>query len=76
MAAVDGTTSKNNPGGYDAVNRYGDEDSDGNLNDITGDFNQNYDTHPGLKNGIELIFGKDIVDYNTKNLKAQSFFIT
>ena len=27
-----------------------------NLNDITADFNQNYDTHPGLKNGI----GRDI----------------
>ena len=30
-----------NPGGYDAVNRYGDEDSDGNLNDVRNDFNQN-----------------------------------
>ena len=51
----------------DAVNRYGDEDSDGNLNDITTDFNQNYDTHPGLMKWHRTGYmERDIVDYNTK----------
>jgi len=73
MAAVDGTTSSNNPGGYDAVNRYGDEDTDGNLNDVSGDINSNYFTHPGLgKFHRTGYMEKDIVDYNTKNLKAQT----
>ena len=73
MAAVDGTTSAKNPGGYDAINRYGDEDSDGNLNDVTDNFNLNYFTHPGLKKFNRTGYmEKDIVDYNTKNFKAQS----
>ena len=46
LSAVDGTTPANNPGGYDAVNRYGDEDTDGNLNDVTNNFTLNYDAHP------------------------------
>ena len=46
MAQVDGTDAEiDNPGGYDAVNRYGDEDTDGNLNDVSTDFNQNYLTY-------------------------------
>ena len=73
MAAVDGTTSSDNPGGYDAINRYGDEDTDGNLNDVRDDFNLNYFTHPGLgKFHRTGYMEKDIVDYNTKNFKAQS----
>ena len=73
MAAVDGTTSADNPGGYDAINRYGDEDTDGNLNDVRGNFNLNYFTHPGLgKFHRTGYMEKDIVDYNTKNFKAQS----
>ena len=73
MAAVDGTTSVDNPGGYDAINRYGDEDTDGNLNDVRGNFNLNYFTHPGLgKFHRTGYMEKDIVDYNTKNFKAQS----
>ncbi len=73
MAAVDGTTSRNNAGGYDAINRYGDEDTDGNLNDVTEDFLQNYITHPGIKKWHRTGYlEKEIVDYNTKNLKAQS----
>ncbi len=73
MAAVDGTTSVDNPGGYDAINRYGDEDTDGNLNDVSGNFNLNYFTHPGLgKFHRTGYMEKDIVDYNTKNFKAQS----
>ena len=73
MAAVDGTTSADNPGGYDAINRYGDEDTDGNLNDVRDNFNLNYFTHPGLgKFHRTGYMEKDIVDYNTKNFKAQS----
>jgi len=73
MAAVEGTTSADNPGGYDAINRYGDEDSDGDLNDVTNSFNLNYITRPGLRKFYRTGYmEKDIVDYNTKNLKAQS----
>ena len=73
MAAVDGTTSSDNPAGYDAINRYGDEDTDGNLNDVRGNFNLNYFTHPGLgKFHRTGYMEKEIVDYNTKNFKAQS----
>ena len=73
MAAVDGTTLSDNPGGYDAINRYGDEDTDGNLNDVRDNFNLNYFTHPGLgKFHRTGYMEKDIVDYNTKNFKAQS----
>ena len=71
--AVDGTISANNPGGYDAINRYGDEDTDGNLNDVTENFNLNYFTHPGLKKFHRTGYlEKDIVDYDTRNFKAQS----
>ena len=73
MAAVDGEISSNNPGGYDAINRYGDEDTDGNLNDLRNDFNLNYFDYPGLgKFHRTGYIEKDIVDYNTKNLKAQT----
>ena len=73
MGAVDGTTSANNPGGYDAINIYGDEDTDGNLNDVTENFNLNYFTLPGLKKFHRTGYmEKDIVDYNTNNFKAQS----
>ena len=51
-----------NPGGYDAINRYGDEV----LFDDGGDVK----SYPGLgnyyRNGIEE---KDVVDYDTRNLK-------
>ncbi|MBC8398130.1 MAG: TonB-dependent receptor [Flavobacteriales bacterium] len=73
MAAVDGTISSDNPGGYDAINRYGDEDTDGSLNDVRNNFNLNYFTHPGLgKFHRTGYMEKDIVDYNTRNLKAQT----
>ncbi|MCB0516890.1 MAG: TonB-dependent receptor [Chitinophagales bacterium] len=62
---------ENNPGGYDAVNRYGDENlsiSGGanNYTDLTG-----LRLYPGL--GIFHRTGyweEDLVDYNTENLKA------
>jgi len=71
LAAVDGTAmDENNPGGYDAVNRYGDEDTDGNLNDMTSNLNLNYIQYPGLgKFHRTGYMEKDIVDYNTRNLK-------
>jgi outer membrane receptor protein involved in Fe transport len=80
MAAVDGTISSNNPGGYDAVNRYGDEDTGGDLNDVRNNFNLNYLSRPGLRKFHRTGYmEKDIVDYNTKNFKAQTslhFMIT
>lgn len=63
--------NKNNPGGYDAVNRYGDEVL------RPGEFDQTsisgmYQT-PGLgryfRNGY---WEKDLVDYNTYNLKSSA----
>ena len=72
MAAVDGTTNINNPGGYDAVNRYGDEETGGRLNDTRNNFNE-YIKNPGLgKFHRTGYLESDIVDYNTRNLKAQS----
>jgi len=73
MAAVDGTTSSDNPGGYDAINRYGDEDTGGNLNDVRNTFYLNYLERPGLRKFHRTGYmEKDIVDYNTRNLKAQT----
>ncbi len=76
MSPVQGTDmNENNPGGYDAVNRYGDEDTDGNLNDLRSDFNQNYFTHPGLgKFHRTGYLESDLVDYNTRNIKAATSF--
>ena len=75
MEQVEGTeASINNPGGYDAVNRYGDEDTDGDLNDVRPSINPYYlVSRPGL--GVFHRTGymeKDIVDYNTNNLKFSS----
>jgi outer membrane receptor protein involved in Fe transport len=73
MAAVDGTTPSDNHGGYDAVNRYGDEDTGGDLNDVTNDFWINSISKPGLgKFHRTGYLEKDIVDYNTKNFKTQA----
>jgi len=55
---------KTNPGGYDAVNRYGDEFYSGN------DFSSVPLTYPGLGTWYRSgYWEKDIVDYNTHNLK-------
>lgn len=59
-------TPASNPGGYDAVNRYGDEDLAGG-----NDFREQIANYPGL--GIFYRRGymeKDLVDYNTRNVKA------
>jgi len=64
---VDGSrVDADNPGGFDAVNIYGDEFQSAN------DFSQTtLDAYPGLgtfyRNGYKE---EDLVDYNTKNLKA------
>ncbi len=60
-------TPKENPGGYDAVNRYGDEPDRANYADIK--------STPGLgRFNRSGYMEKDIVDYNTKNLKAALAF--
>lgn len=64
---VDGSpVGINNPGGYDAVNIYGDEDLAGG-----NDFTNQVANYPGL--GIFYRPGymeRDLVDYNTRNFKA------
>ena len=60
---------KTNPGGYDAVNRYGDEFYSGN------DFSSVPLTYPGLGTWYRSgYWEKDIVDYHTQNLKLGGAF--
>ncbi|MEX2591100.1 MAG: TonB-dependent receptor [Chitinophagales bacterium] len=64
--ATDSEVGRDNLGGYDAVNIYGDEDLAGG-----NDFRQNTRSYPGL--GIYYRDGyreEDILDYETKNTKA------
>ncbi len=62
----------NNPGRYDAVNRYGDEDITG-ANNATSLSQQAQ--YPGLKRWYRTGYAeKDIVDYNSSNLKAAVAF--
>jgi iron complex outermembrane receptor protein len=68
--ATSSTVGADNPGGYDAVNRYGDEDETGG-NDFSNPFSlRNY---PGLgifhRTGYEE---RDLVDYDTRNLKLNA----
>ena len=70
LSPVEGSPIAINPGGYDAVNVYGDEDLTGSINDYETETNNKYYTGEGL--GIFHRTGyleKDVVDYNTKNLK-------
>ena len=58
----------NNWGGYDAVNRYGDENLTDGINNATSKGQQIQ--YPGLKRWYRTGYKeKDLVDYNTKNLK-------
>ncbi|MCF8465253.1 MAG: TonB-dependent receptor [Flavobacteriales bacterium] len=58
--------SADNPGGYDAVNRYGDEDLAGG-----NDFSSQIANYPGLGTFFRRGYmEKDLVDYNTRNFKA------
>lgn len=67
--ATDSKTGRNNPGGYDAVNIYGDEALFG-KNDFQSDPSIRR-TYAGLgyfyRNGYREV---DVVDYNTRNLKG------
>jgi iron complex outermembrane receptor protein len=59
-------TPKDHPGGYDAINRYADER-------YFNDFNSNSGllTSPGMRDFYRTGYEeKDLVDYNTNNLKA------
>ncbi len=63
---------ENNPGGYDAVNRYGDEDITG-ANNATSLSQQAQ--YPGLNRWYRTGYlEKDIVDYSSNNLKASVAF--
>ena len=75
LSPVEGSPIAINPGGYDAVNIYGDEDLTGSINDYETETNNKYYTGEGL--GIFHRTGyleKDVVDYNTKNLKFATAF--
>ena len=75
LSPVEGSPIAINPGGYDAVNIYGDEDLTGSINDYETETNNKYFTGEGL--GIFHRTGyleKDVVDYNTKNLKFATAF--
>lgn len=67
--ATDSQVDEFNSGGYDAVNRYGDE----NQNEATNNFDSDYGlrNYPGLgifhRSGYEE---RDLVNYNVRNLKA------
>lgn len=64
----DAKVGRDNPGSYDAVNRYGDENLNGGINNATS--TNQLVTFPGLgrwhRTGYEEV---DIVDYDTENLK-------
>jgi outer membrane receptor protein involved in Fe transport len=67
-ATPQSTVGRNNPGSYDAVNRYGDENFDPRGNNATSLSSRRI--FPGLnvwhRDGY---WEKDLVDYNTKNVK-------
>lgn len=66
--AEQSTDGKSNPGGYDAVNRYGDENLSDGQNNATSKVQQV--SYRGLKRWYRTGYEeKDLVDYNTKNLK-------
>jgi iron complex outermembrane recepter protein len=64
-------TDRNNPGGYDAVNRYGDENLSPNINNAL-DLSAVWQT-PGLRRWHRTgYWERDVVDYKTENLKANA----
>ncbi len=63
----------NNPGGYDAVNRYGDENLSAGQNNATSS-SQRFQ-FPGLERWHRAGYAEaDIVDYDTENLKMAGAF--
>jgi len=73
-------TDESNPGGYDAINRYGDENLNPALNNAIYGLNGEPDVglisqYPGLKRYHRKgYWEQDLVDYNTENLKAALSF--
>jgi outer membrane cobalamin receptor len=73
-------TNEDTPGGYDAINRYGDENLNPILNQMIYGLDGNVDTatildYPGLKRWHRTgYWEKDLVDYNTENLKTSIGF--
>lgn len=64
----DQTEGRDNPGSYDAVNRYGDENLTGGINNATGPTDQVL--NPGLGRWFRTGYDEqDLVDYDTRNLK-------
>ena len=69
-------TDETNPGGYDAINRYGDENLSPIYNQMIYGLDGKIDTasvlkYPGLKRWHRKgYWEKDLVDYNTENLKT------
>lgn len=70
---IDSEDGKDNPGGYDAVNRYGDEDLEGgNSYDLSPGQRLDY---PGLGTFYRTgYWERDMVNYNTNNLKTNVGF--
>lgn len=67
VASLD--TDERNPGGYDAINRYGDENLSPNINNATDPGGRI--SSPGLGRWHRTgYWEEDIVDYDTKNLKT------
>jgi outer membrane cobalamin receptor len=70
--STDSKDGVNNPGGYDAVNRYGDEDITGGNNATSLSQQAQY---PGLNRWYRTGYEeKHLVDYNSENLKAAVAF--
>jgi len=79
-SVADLETNENSPGGYDAINRYGDENLNPILNQMIYGLDGKVDTssilkYPGLKRWHRKgYWEKDLVDYNTENLKTSLGF--
>ena len=75
-SVADLETNENNPGGYDAINRYGDENLNPTLNQMIYGLDGEIDTasilqYPGLERWHRRgYWEKDLVDYDTENLKT------
>ena len=68
-AVADLDTDEFNPGGYDAINRYGDENLSPNINNASDPGGRI--SYPGLGRWHRTgYWEQDIVDYDTKNLKT------
>ena len=75
-SVADLETDINNPGGYDAINRYGDENLNPTLNQMVYGLDGEVDTasimqYPGLDRWHRRgYWERDLVDYDTENLKT------